>query len=54
MELVASFANRPNVLKYEEKTPVCAISTPMGHAGKTCGDHAPAVSRPAAACHAFF
>src|SRR5712691_7390438 len=40
LELVASFAYRPNLLKYEEKTHACAASTPMERAGKTCGDHA--------------
>src|SRR3989442_7727596 len=29
IELVASFANHPNLLKYKEKRHVCAVSTPM-------------------------
>ena len=54
IELVARVANRPNVLQYEEKTPVGAASTSMGRTGKACGDDAPAVPRLAAACHALF
>jgi hypothetical protein len=53
-ELVASFTNRPNLLKYTEKTRVCAASTSMKRAGKTYGDHAPAVLRSIAVYHAIF
>lgn len=53
-ELVASFASRPNLLKYEQKTQVCAASPPLKRTGKTYGDHAHAVPRSAAASDAFF
>jgi hypothetical protein len=52
-DLVASFANRPNLLKYEQKTHICAASTSLGRAGKTYGDHAQAVSCSVAAYHAI-
>jgi hypothetical protein len=53
-ELVASFANPSNFLKYEEKTHACAATIPTEHTGKTCCDHA--YSRPISVteCHAFF
>src|SRR6266571_4910559 len=54
IELVASFANHLNLLKYKEKRHVCAVSTPIARVGNICSDHAPSVPRPAAACHAFF
>ena len=53
-ELVASFANRPNLLKYEEKTHVYVASTPLKRVGKTYGDHPHTVPRSAAASHTFF
>jgi hypothetical protein len=54
MELVASFANRANLLKYEEKTHICASSSPIERTSKTCGDYAHSVLRSSTACHAFF
>jgi hypothetical protein len=53
-ELVASFMNRLNLLKYGETTHACAASLPMERTRKRCGDHAPFVLRAATACPAFF
>jgi hypothetical protein len=53
-ELVASFANRPNLLKYEAKTHACATETPLERMGKTCGAPAHAILHTGTACHAFF
>jgi len=53
-ELVASFANPSNLLKYEKKTHACAATIPTEHTGKACCDHT--YSRPISVteCHAFF
>ena len=52
-ELVASFADRLNLLKYGEKTHVYAASLPLERTRKRCSDHAHFVLRAATACHAF-
>jgi hypothetical protein len=52
-ELVASFANRLNLLKYGEKTSVYTASLPMGRTSKRCSDHAHFVLHAATACRAF-
>ena len=53
-ELVASFINRFNLLKYLEKIHAYAASLPMKRTRKRCGDHAHFVLRAATACYAFF
>ena len=53
-ELVTSFANRSNLLKYEAKTHACATETPLERMGKTCSAHAHSILRTDTACHAFF
>ncbi len=53
-ELVASFANPSDLLKYEEKTHACAARIPTEHMGKTCGDHAHFRPPSVTECHAFF
>jgi|SoiMethySBSTD1v2_1073268.scaffolds.fasta_scaffold5637327_1 hypothetical protein len=53
-ELVVSFINRLNLLKYGETTHACAVSLPRERTRKRCGDHAPFVLRAATACPAFF
>ena len=53
-ELVASFAHRLHLLKYQEKTHAFAVSLPLECMSKRCGNHAHVVRRAAPACHAFF
>src|SRR3989442_14393389 len=53
-ELVASFNNCHNTLKYQAKMHICAASTPLGRVGKTSSDPAYAVPPTAATRHAFF
>src|SRR5712691_10649192 len=52
--LVASFADRHNLLKREEKMHAYAARTAMGCTSKTCGDHAHAILHAASACRVFF
>ena len=54
MELVASFANRLNLLKYGEKMHVYATSLPLERTSKRGSDHAYSILYAAAACRAFF
>src|SRR5712691_11694211 len=53
-ELVASFSNRSNLLKYRDKTHICASREPIERTSKTCGDHAHSVLRSSPAGYAFF
>jgi len=54
IQRVASVSNALHLVKYGEKTSVCAARTPLKRAGKTDSDHTPAVPRSAAAYHPCF
>jgi hypothetical protein len=54
IELVASFADRPNLLTYEEKMDVCAPRPSLGCPSTTCRDHAHTSLHAASACRVFF
>jgi len=54
IQLVASFSDRPHLLKHEEKMHVYAARTSLGCASKTCSDHAHVNLHAASACHVCF
>jgi len=54
IELVASFANRLNLLKYGEKMYAYAASLPLERPSKRGSDHAHSILHTAWACRALF
>ena len=53
-ELVASFANRLNLLKYGEKMHAYAANLPLERTSKRGSDHAHSIRHAASACRVFF
>ena len=54
IELVASFADRPNLLKCEEETHISAARTSLECTSKTGDNHAHSVPYAVSVCRVFF